>query len=294
MPEEDTARPDFEGFNLPVAGGHRFGVLHAPAGSAHGPAIVYVHPFGEEMNKSRRMAALQARALAAAGWSVVQIDLQGCGDSEGDFGDASWERWTADVVDAAAWLRTRCSRTPWLWGLRAGCLLAVEVARRLEDVAGMLFWQPVLSGRQHLQQFLRLRLAADLLARGEEPGSNARGDARESTDKLRERLLAGAPTEVAGYRLSPAVAAGLDAALLTPDASTPASPVIWIEVAGSQDPAITPASSAEAERWRKAGHAVDAGAVIGPSFWQTQEIEECPALVGHTLAALTRLAHGAT
>lgn len=294
MPEEGAARPDFEAIHLPVAGGHRFAVLHAPAGSSHGSAIVYVHPFGEEMNKSRRMAALQARALAAAGWFVLQVDLHGCGDSEGDFGDASWGRWTADVVDAAAWLRARCGRPPWLWGLRAGCLLAVDAARRLEGVAGMLFWQPVLSGRQHLQQFLRLRLAADLLAHDGESGRDARGDARESTDKLRERLVAGTPTEVAGYRLSPTVAAGLDVARLTPDANSPASPVVWIEVAGSADPVLAPASRAEIERWRNAGHAVDASAVTGPSFWQTQEIEECPAIIGHTLAVLTRFAHEST
>jgi len=33
------------------------------------------------MNKSRRMAALQARVFAAMGFGVLQIDLFGCGDS---------------------------------------------------------------------------------------------------------------------------------------------------------------------------------------------------------------------
>lgn len=43
-------------------------------------SIVYIHPFAEEMNKSRRMAALQARALTLAGFAVLQLDLIGCGD----------------------------------------------------------------------------------------------------------------------------------------------------------------------------------------------------------------------
>ncbi len=68
-------------------------------------AVVYVHPFAEEMNKSRRMAALQSRALAAAGFAVLQIDLLGCGDSSGDFGDASWDEWIDDVLLAVRWLR---------------------------------------------------------------------------------------------------------------------------------------------------------------------------------------------
>ncbi|MBK8384562.1 MAG: hypothetical protein IPL11_02315 [Candidatus Accumulibacter sp.] len=41
-------------------------------------------------NKSWRIVPLQARALATAGYAVLQIDLMGCGDSSGDFGDATW------------------------------------------------------------------------------------------------------------------------------------------------------------------------------------------------------------
>ena len=67
--------------------------------------MVYIHPFAEEMNKARRMAALQSRALAAAGFDVLQIDLLGCGDSSGDFGDATWNDWVNDVVHGCRWLR---------------------------------------------------------------------------------------------------------------------------------------------------------------------------------------------
>ena len=43
-----------------------------------------VKAWAEEMNKARRMAALQARLLAENGYAVLQIDLHGCGDSSGD------------------------------------------------------------------------------------------------------------------------------------------------------------------------------------------------------------------
>ncbi|MEP6965262.1 MAG: hydrolase 2, exosortase A system-associated, partial [Polaromonas sp.] len=119
------------------------------------------------MNKSRRMAALQARALAGAGFDVLQIDLLGCGDSSGDFGDATWQSWVSDVVQACHWLQNRsdmhdAGSTPaqlWLWGLRAGCLLAVEAARQLKRPCNFLFWQPPASGKTLLQQFLRLKVA---------------------------------------------------------------------------------------------------------------------------------------
>jgi exosortase A-associated hydrolase 2 len=119
--------------------------------------VVYVHPFAEELNKSRRMAALQARAMAAAGYAVLQIDLLGCGDSSGDLVDATWEAWLATCNSPAA----GCSSED------CGAAVVVGSAHRLpagqrggQSHAGpvnLLFWQPVVSGKQFLQQFLRLR-----------------------------------------------------------------------------------------------------------------------------------------
>ena len=65
-----------EAFFLPVTGGRLFCLLHRPAGeTAIKGAVLYVHPFAEEMNRSRRMAALQAKAMASAGYMVLQVDL---------------------------------------------------------------------------------------------------------------------------------------------------------------------------------------------------------------------------
>ena len=66
-----------EAFFLPVGGGQRFCIFHRPHGAEARAALIFLHPFGEEMNKSRRMAALQARALAAAGYAVL------CGEDDG-------------------------------------------------------------------------------------------------------------------------------------------------------------------------------------------------------------------
>jgi len=74
-----------EPFFLKTATGKRFCLYHAPASGRKCPGVfIYVHPFGDEMNKSRRMAALQARAFAESGFGVLQIDLYGCGDSAAD------------------------------------------------------------------------------------------------------------------------------------------------------------------------------------------------------------------
>ena len=237
--------------------------------------MLYVHPFAEEMNKSRRMAAMQSSALAEAGWTVLQIDLFACGDSEGDFGEASWQQWVADVAEAGTWLGEQTGRAICLWGLRVGCLLARQAAEGISPSPPLLLWQPVLSGRQALQQFLRLKVTGQILA---ETASD-----RVGVRELREQLASGETLEVAGYTLSPALALGLEAAeLAAPAAHTRAA---WLEVAASAPAELTPAAKGQIDTWRGAGHHLDTAAVVGPAFWQTQEIAECAELIAATLAA---------
>ncbi|HEY9550049.1 MAG TPA: hypothetical protein VIR45_11165, partial [Kiloniellaceae bacterium] len=83
--------------------GPLFAVHHAAApASRQGLGLVYLPPFAEEMNRSRRMAALQARRLAALGVDDLLLDPFGTGDSAGDFGDARWEIWREDARTAIA------------------------------------------------------------------------------------------------------------------------------------------------------------------------------------------------
>src|SRR5690606_21241351 len=127
------------------------------------PLGVFVHAaaFADEMNKSRRMVALQARRLAGAGYAVLRPDLTGCGDSEGEFGEATWTGWVDDLLAAADWAGRQypASAPPlWFWGHRMGALLACAAAARLPG-SRLLLWQPVTSGRTQLRQFLRLKSA---------------------------------------------------------------------------------------------------------------------------------------
>ena len=278
--------PQTDAFFMPAGdapGGQRFCLFHQPApGTAVLGSVVYVHPFTEEMNKSRRMAAMQSRALAQAGYAVLQVDLLGCGDSSGDFGDASWDAWVADVVRACQWLGERSSAPLWLWGLRAGCLLAAQAARQLPTPCNFIFWSPTPSGKTQLQQFLRLKAAGDMLASG----------AKGVTEGLRQQLAAGASVEIAGYALSPGLAQGMEqAVLLPPAASLPSVPqpsrLEWLEVSTREGASLNPVAQKTIEQWGQSGFTVRSHIVHGPSFWQTTEIEDAPALVAATLAAVT-------
>jgi exosortase A-associated hydrolase 2 len=236
---------------------------------ASGPAlgsVLFIQPFAEEMNKSRRAVARTARALSARGWNVLLFDLAGCGDSSGDFRDATWPVWVEDVAEAFSWLEKRTSSRPIVWGLRLGALLAAESFRNVEGTVRFLFWQPVLSGRQFLTQFLRLKVASTMV------GDDPRGT---NTKVLMERLRAGEIIEIAGYALSGDLALPLERAEL----ELKERHVLWCEVVAEQaDAVLSPASERRIASLQDAGCTVTARAVADLPFWQTQEIAECPAL----------------
>jgi uncharacterized protein len=280
-------------FFLPVEvgqGGQRFCLFHSAQGQAARGSILYVHPFTEEMNKSRRMAAKQSRALACVGYDVLQIDLLGCGDSSGDFGEATWQQWVSDVLHGCRWLRSRnvlphaaATVNPplpplWLWGLRAGCLLAVDAAMQLDEQCNFLFWQPPSSGKPLLQQFLRLKMASDILG----------GQTNGAVESLHQQLAGGNAVEVAGYMLSAELATGVKQALLLP----PANPnrtrrLEWLELSTREEANLNPVSNKTIALWQQAGYVTRSHVVHGPSFWQTTEIEDAPALVAATVAAVS-------
>jgi exosortase A-associated hydrolase 2 len=212
--------------------------------------------------------------LAANGYSVLQLDLLGCGDSSGDFGDASWQAWVDDVVLACQWLRGQGDAPLWLWGLRAGCLLAAQAANQLNESCHFLFWAPTPAGKPLLQQFLRLKAAGDM----------ASGNAKAVMDGLRQQLAAGDAVEVAGYTLAAALASGMEQATLA--APAVAGRLEWLDLSTQPDASLSPAAAKPLQAWKTAGFSVRSQVVTGPAFWQTSEIEEAPALLDATLAAL--------
>ena len=177
----------------------------------------------------------------------------------------------------------------WLWGLRAGCLLAVDAARQLNQPCHFLFWQPAAAGKLLLQQFLRLKVAGDLMG----------GQAKGVMQALRQQLADGSPVEIAGYMLAPALANGMEQALLTPPGhvvngdiaveagARPAQRLVWLELTTREDASLSPVSTQTIGQWQAAGFQVTSQLVQGPAFWQTTEIEDAPALIQATLTAAT-------
>lgn len=265
-------------FFLKADPGERFCLYHHPhPDRKHRGGFIYVHPFGDEMNKSRRMAAVQARALAGMGFSVLQMDLFGCGDSSGEFADARWDIWKHDLAIAKNWLEERITASASLWGLRLGALLALDFAKNSENaIAQIMLWQPVINGASFLTQFLRLRLATEMLANAEKA---------TGTDVMRNHLASGETIEVAGYELAPELAASIDS-LKAAELGVIKSPIHWFEIVAEPGRSMTPAGMKVANAWKR--NEVDLHLHLIPClpFWATQEISECAELVSATVNIL--------
>ncbi len=241
--------------NLPFQGT----VLHLPA-------------FAEEMNKSRAMVASQAREMAGVGYDVLLPDYFGTGDSGGEFCEASWEIWLEDMQNCLAQLSRKPLGPLVLWGLRLGGLMAMQLSGELEtQPSRLILWNPVLSGEQYMQQFLRLRLANSMMY----------GESKEKAADLKKHLEDKGCLEVAGYELSNDMfmqlcsrnAESLDIPAVTH--------VLWGEVSPSVKGLTIPAQKL-VNKWCEGKLSVEVQSIDGSQFWATQEISRAEKLIEKT------------
>ena len=253
-----------------------FALLHTPSAARARGCVLFVPPFAEELNKSRRMMAQTARALAESGLAAATIDLYGTGDSDGEFEQATWDRWVSDVCDAEEWCAHEGYPVRSVVGIRVGCALAAAAAARFrEPVQSAVFWQPVPAGARVLEQFLRLRVAASMMEQ----------DRKETVKDLRDRLRHGETLEVAGYQLSSALAAAMDAINLAELAGPATDSIHWMDVVREQKPPTPPTASA-LESLRSRGRTVAYHQIIGEPFWSSTEIVSIPDLLARTVDVL--------
>jgi pimeloyl-ACP methyl ester carboxylesterase len=141
-----------------------FGWLHRPAGSQCADVAVLICP-GLMVDGLLAHASLRvlAEKLSAAGYCTLRFDYPGTGDSrELDVaaGEAHWVAWKKSVSVAIEYLREQAGvARVVLCGVRAGGTLAVLTANERPDVAGLVLFEPVVSGRSYVRQLI---LDADL------------------------------------------------------------------------------------------------------------------------------------
>lgn len=140
-------------------GSNRFSAWWHPADPAAPLAtarlgVVLCSALGRDEMCSHAALRDLAGQLAAAGVSAIRFDYPCTGDAGGeDLDPQAPQRWLKAIDTATDTLRQLGGvQRLVLFGLRAGSLLAAQVAEQRSDVAGMIAWMPVLSGRQYLRE----------------------------------------------------------------------------------------------------------------------------------------------
>lgn len=276
MKEQLSITPEF----LQGPAGRLFTVSFLPPGDRQPSRwVLHLPALAEEMNKSRHMVSWQARELAQQGYGVLVADLFGTGDSEGDFGDADWSCWKRDVHFLLQQIEKRGATDITLWGLRVGALLAVDMLKEAPQlIHRLLLWQPVINGSQAMTQFLRLRLAAGMMA------ANA-----ESMADLKQMLSRGETLEVAGYGVAPALYEQLSAITMNdlPTDTLVKTPVHWLEVVSAAGKSLNLQSTKLISTWLDAGCSVHHETVVGEPFWTTQELASAAQLIDYSTKLLS-------
>jgi exosortase A-associated hydrolase 2 len=231
-----------------------------------GKAVMIVPPFAEEMNRCRRQLFLIAQSLADAGINVLFPDLRGTGESDGDFADARLQCWFDDLTRCVTYLQENGLKNLILLGTRFGALLAAALANQLPvNVEQLILLNPVLNGEQYMNQFLRLRLAADMVSASE---------TKLTTTDLRQQLKSQLSLEVAGYQLADELVSAVDGLRLIDFLRVSKIHTLWIEV--SQAAQLSPAATRLLETLGT--HSVETHAVQGDAFWSTLETTTVPGL----------------
>ena len=245
------------------------GMLHLPVGPASAAGVVFCNPFGEERKSSALVMARLARAVAEAGFPALRFDYYGCGDSEGEFVEATVRSRLSDLLFAAGWLKERTAvRAVVLLGLRLGGTLAARAADELSACAGLILAEPITDGAEYFGGELRRKLLRQMLTEGRGRGSCA--------EMLRELESDEAVLDLDGFAVPGSTYRELKALGIRAGEVRFAGPVLICQVHFNARPKAELEAACEA--YRQAGAQVEFRILVLPPFWSRIEVILAPEL----------------
>ena len=258
--------------------GERFFTLQTRCREYPKAHIVYVPPFGEEMNRCRALVSQQARGFAESGYSCTIIDFYGSGDSEGELRDASLAIWQGNIRLTLETLQRETPAPVILWGLRLGALIAMDFAAKSTiDIQNIILWQPVVSPERYVTQILRQRVAA-LVGKDLAP---------ETTSQIRKKLSDGECVEISGYTVGGVLIQDIENLSLAGMTALCSGKVHWLEHVSEPGAAPTGATLKAVEKLRGLKNDVVVHPFTGPQVWQLHKRDALPELISVTSGLLS-------
>lgn len=240
-------------------------------------AVVFIPPFAEEMNRSRKMMTMLLKRFAANADGYI-FDFSGTGDSQGDFGEQSWQGWSRDLSDFVKGMVHKSQyQSLQIITLRTGSLVLSEASRLpgFETISPLVkaihMWNPVLNPTQYFNQFLRIQLAAEMMKED--------GQKRTAKDLVAELQEKG-ELEIAGYMINATLYQQFVSSepALSDNLSGCALRIYDLNAQG----AVTPAIQMGMKKHFPTHENMHQVGVQGDQFWSTQEISVSEALINTT------------
>ena len=158
-----------------------FGCYHEPpSATRRACGVVIAQPVGHEYINSHRALRQLAVLLANAGFPVLRFDYYGCGDSAGEEDQATVSQWIDDTSIAISELKKRGHlNRVCLMGLRLGATIAVLTTRVQNELAALVLWDVIISGKSFLDEVGALQKAS---MRCRRKPSRSAADSKMTTD----------------------------------------------------------------------------------------------------------------
>ena len=219
------------------SGARLYGCLHQAADPSPHHAVIAQPVLHEYMGSHRTLVQLATR-LALSNINAFRFDFYGVGDSAGESGDGTLDRWQQDVASASAELSCEDGRAS-IVGLRLGATVALLKQTRGDspEVPSLVLWDPIVDGRAHLDELQALH---------------------------RERFGAGTDGEVLGFPLSSGLRDELARLEVTRFGRPRARRVLVLRTSGSREGDL----EALAAHLREAGATVDLHRIDTPPMWR--------------------------
>lgn len=197
-------------------------------GAADAPAILFLPPLFEEMNRTRALIVAAMRGLAARGQGCWLADLPGAGESERALDSVGWGDWRAAAAAAARRLTNKNGDPPLVASIRGGALLDDAAPAR-----GRWRFAPV-GGASLVRDLTRAGLAGGADHAGYSP-----------SDTLLAALAAATPAVVAPCRI-----ARLESDRGEAEAKLP-GPALWRRSEPGVSPELADAVAADIDAWSR-------------------------------------------
>ncbi len=115
--------------------------------------MLLCYPGIQEYNAAHWAFRRLAGMLARDGHHVLRFDYFGTGDSDGDVGAGTPERWVEDVNEAAQELKDLAGiREISLVGMRIGATAGAIASARGLELRRLILWEPVINGVQYVRE----------------------------------------------------------------------------------------------------------------------------------------------